>query len=122
MGSRLRPDTTYIRGHTRRFDTTSLPKTTGINVADLRKELVNKMRALIAKQTGAAASDPALKGMFEDVAPQCKDQYGFAGQVPESLSSLSDATWLGNMIRFVDGQISFAMSNQVAPEADDIPF
>ena len=34
------------------------------------------MKALIPKQTGAPASDQALKGMFEDVAPQCKDHYG----------------------------------------------
>ena len=111
-----------IAADSSRFDTTSLPKTTGINVADLRKELVNKMKALIAKQTGRDSTSEELKSMCEDIAPLCQTAQGHTGEIPESLNHLADATWISNMIRFVNDQIVHAMSNQVAPEADDTPF
>jgi hypothetical protein len=96
--------------------------TAGINVADIRKDLVNRMKALISKQTGRDSTDEELKGMFLEIAPQCKDGHGHTGEVPESLNHLGDVVWLRNMIAFVDDQLAFTMSNQVAPEADDTPF
>ena len=96
------------------------PKTTGVNVADLRKELVNKMKALIAKQTGRDSTVAECKAMFKKIAPQCQTSTGHTGVVPESLANNSEATWIGNMIRFVDEQIAHVADSD-SPESAEMP-
>lgn len=93
----------------------------GINVADLRKKLMASMQALITKQTGSAPDNVALKFAFNVIAAEATNAQGHAGLIPESLSSLTDAVWINNMLAIVDREIA---ATAVPAEAGDpsIPF
>lgn len=92
----------------------------GVNVADLRKALMVRMQALVTKQTGQTADTAGLKAVFNAVAAAAKNEQGHTGEIPESLSKLTDVTWVNNMIALVDAQIAASAS---ASEGDpDIPF
>lgn len=97
------------------------PPAAGVNVADLRKKLVSSMQALFAKQTGAQPDNAQLKAVFTAIASTAKDEHGHTGQVPESLSKLTDVVWVTNMIALVEAEIAAATA---PPEAGDpdIPF
>ncbi len=86
------------------------PKTSrlarGGNVADHHKVLLTKIQALIAKQIGRDSTGAECKVMSEAIAPKCRTSIGHIGEVPESLAKNTDATWISNMIGFVDDQIA----------------
>jgi hypothetical protein len=98
------------------------PAGQGVNVADVRRDLMTRIRALINYQTGRDADDRESKEMFQDIAPQCTNERGDTGEVPESLAKLSDVVWIKNMIRFVDDQISHVKSNINTGDLAQTPF
>ena len=59
--------------------------------------------------------------MFQKIAPQCQTSTGQTGVVPESLAKNTDATWISNMIRFVDEQIAHVVSNTATSESAKTP-
>lgn len=102
-------------------NTQSAPQ--GVNIADLRKGLVDRMKALLEKQIGRAPEIAEVKRVFEAVAANTPNNQGHTGLVPESLSKMTDVTWLNNCIKAVDAQIA-ATPTPIAGDAaeDDIPF
>jgi hypothetical protein len=100
------------------------PPTPGVNVADLRKTLMTKMQALVTKQTGQPADNAGLKAVFQGVASSAVNGQGHTGEVPDSLSALTDVTWVNNMIALVDAQIAAFVEAAVASQDYDptIPF
>lgn len=95
------------------------PSNTGVNVAALRRDLMQKIEALIFKQTGKEATNVEKKQAFQTIAANCKNSEGHEGEVPDTLSTLTDAVWLRNMITFVDKQIKEASA---LPPDEEIPF
>lgn len=93
----------------------------GINISDLRRVLMNEMKALIKLQTGSEASPSQLRESFMNIAPLCKTHDGKLGGVTESLGKLTDIVWINNMIAFVADQIELA-ANASDPGDDDIGF
>lgn len=82
------------------------PPEPGVNIADVRKTLMVKMQALVAKQTGKTPDNAELKAAFKTIAAHAKNVEGHAGLVPESLSSLTDLVWINNMLTIVDAEIA----------------
>jgi hypothetical protein len=70
----------------------------------LRSDLVDELRTFLERQTGTAPDPTALKAAFQHVSSKCADSGGEIGKQADSLSTLSDGTWIGNMITFVKRQ------------------
>ena len=98
------------------------PPGQGVNVADIRRELAAKMKALIHFQTGREADNRELTQMLQEIAPQCPTERATAGEVPESLAKMADVVWIRNIMRFVDDQIAHVQSNINDGELAEIPF
>lgn len=99
----------------------SPPVTPGVNVADLRKRLMVSMQALVTKQTGQPSDNAGLKSVFNNVAASAANSQGNTGEIPESLSKLTDAVWVTNMIALVEQQIAEAVAPSDEGDAS-IPF
>lgn len=89
-------------------------------ISALRKGLVAKMKELCEKQTGGTPDAAQLKKIFTAIAGNAANGHGHKGEVPDSLSSMTDATWLHNMTALVDAQL--AQPAPVVEDDDDIPF
>lgn len=95
--------------------------TPGVNIADLRRDLMTKMQAFCKHQTGRVAENGELKQAFAKIAPLCKTGEGKLGETPEALGKLTDIVWIRNMISMMEQQIALAVAN--ADQGDDeIPF
>jgi hypothetical protein len=90
-------------------------------LGNLKRELVNKMTALIERQIGRKPTNHELRASFNAIAPQVPNGYGSTGEIPESLCGLNDAVWVGNMIQFMDDQIRQSVANR-DDGGDPIPF
>ncbi len=97
------------------------PVEPGVNVADVRRELITKMKALILKQTGRTPDNAKLKEAFESIAVNAANAAGNSGEVPESLSGLTDVVWITNMVRLVDHEISMTVTDPNGADPN-IPF
>ncbi|SIO37827.1 Rad52/22 family double-strand break repair protein [Singulisphaera sp. GP187] len=101
------------------------PAASGVNLADMRKGLLTKMQQLYLKQTGQPADNVGLKKVFEAIASTAANADGHTGEIPESLSKLTDVTWLTNMIKLVDQHLAAPASASAPVETideEDIPF
>jgi hypothetical protein len=76
----------------------------GVNLSELRRELMTNIQALVEKQTGNKAEPAQLKSALQKIAPECANAEGHTGEVPESLSKCSDVVWIRNMVQFVQNQ------------------
>lgn len=101
------------------------PQTTqpapGVNVADLRKKLLDATKALLSKQQGKPVAEVPVEDVrsaFKVIAAAAANSQGQTGEVPESLSGMSDVVWLNNCIAIAHAEIENAQSAPV----DDIPF
>jgi Rad52/22 family double-strand break repair protein len=99
----------------------------GVNISDLRRDLANKLSALIARQTGVPKPNPSvLTQAFQNIAAECPNEHGHRGEVPESLKAMTDVVWLRNIIAFTENQIRLAATVPAAANTagveDDIPF
>jgi hypothetical protein len=97
----------------------TIATTPDANLNLAKRNLMNSMQALMAKQLGRKAELPELKAALAQVSPVVNDGSGHAGQVCESLSSCTDLVWILNMLKLVDDQIKVADS---LPEGETIPF
>lgn len=97
------------------------PGSAGTNIADLRRDLMNHMQALVERQIGRKAEPAELKAALANIASECQNGEGHTGECPESLAKCADAVWIRNMITFTKAQI--AQSAQAGDNgSDDIPF
>ena len=88
----------------------------GVNVAELRKTLIARLQELVTKQTGKPTDTNGLKAVFTAVAPLAKNSAGHTGEIPDGLSSTTDAIWIKNMILVVESQIAEAEAGEADPE------
>ena len=97
------------------------PGQSGVNLADLRREFMTAIQALVERQTGAKAEPAQLKQALQQIAPQVPNEHGHTGEVPESLAKCTDVVWIRNMVAFVNDQIRQAVAAGDSGQAD-IPF
>lgn len=97
------------------------PAPSNAELSPLRKELMQKMQALVERQIGRKAEPAELKEALANIGANCVNGKGRTGECPESLAKCTDAVWIANMITFVDNQIAQSVS-QGDHGDDDIPF
>lgn len=92
----------------------------GINLTDLRKELAEKIKALIYKHTGADATPAELKSALVTISSSTVNASGHSGEVCESLAKCIDKDWIVAMLAYVSGKL---ITPALTPEEEeDCPF
>jgi hypothetical protein len=95
----------------------------GGRLASQRRAIAAAAEALVVKQAGRKPTREELVATISEAASCVKDGGGVTGQVMDSLGKCEDATWLRNIVAFLNEQISRAAQEAVADAPDsDIPF
>jgi hypothetical protein len=74
----------------------------GDTLERLRKLLACRIQAEAHFLTARCPSIPQAKARFQEVAALCQTGQGYTGQVPESLQTVNDVTWIINMIAYIE--------------------
>jgi hypothetical protein len=82
------------------------------DLRELKKDLINAVRAFLSKQLSRDGSDAEVKAAIGNIAAECVNGAGHAGEILDTLKDCTDAVWIRNMLAFTYNQIRQAVAGE----------